>query len=68
MVETFAGHFRVPLVHVQAQERFLARLEGVTDPEQKRKLIGRSSSASSRTRRAGSATCAASSRGRSTPT
>ncbi len=40
VVETFAGHFRVPLVHVRAQERFLARLEGVTDPEQKRKLIG----------------------------
>jgi GMP synthase (glutamine-hydrolysing) len=40
VVETFADHFRVPLVHVRAQERFLARLEGVTDPEQKRKLIG----------------------------
>jgi GMP synthase (glutamine-hydrolysing) len=30
----------VPLVHVDAQERFLARLEGVTDPEEKRKAIG----------------------------
>ena len=40
VVETFDGHFHVPLVHVQAQERFLARLRGVTDPEQKRKLIG----------------------------
>ena len=40
VVETFAGHFRVPLVHVRGQERFLARLEGITDPEQKRKLIG----------------------------
>ncbi len=37
---TFRRHFHVPLVHVQAQERFLAKLEGVTDPEQKRKLIG----------------------------
>src|SRR5207302_645105 len=28
VVETFAGHFRVPLVHVQAQERFSSRLAG----------------------------------------
>jgi GMP synthase (glutamine-hydrolysing) len=41
VVETFRGHFHVPLVHVQAQERFLAALAGVDDPEQKRKLIGR---------------------------
>ena len=40
VVETFADHFQVPLVHVQAQERFLARLAGVTDPEEKRKRIG----------------------------
>jgi GMP synthase (glutamine-hydrolysing) len=40
VVETFGGHFHVPLVHVQAQERFLARLEGVEDPEEKRKRIG----------------------------
>jgi GMP synthase (glutamine-hydrolysing) len=40
VVETFEGHFHVPLVHVQAQERFLARLEGVSDPEEKRKAIG----------------------------
>ena len=40
VVETFGGHFHVPLVHVEAQERFLARLEGVTDPEEKRKRIG----------------------------
>jgi GMP synthase (glutamine-hydrolysing) len=40
VVETFGGHFHVPLVHVQAQERFLSRLAGVTDPEQKRKLVG----------------------------
>ena len=30
----------MPLVHVDAQERFLARLAGVTDPEQKRKIVG----------------------------
>ena len=40
VVETFGGHFHVPLVHVDARERFLTRLEGVTDPERKRKLIG----------------------------
>jgi GMP synthase (glutamine-hydrolysing) len=40
VVETFGGHFHVPLVHVQAQERFLAKLAGVSDPEQKRKRIG----------------------------
>jgi GMP synthase (glutamine-hydrolysing) len=40
VVETFGGHFQVPLVHVQAQERFLSRLAGVTDPEEKRKIVG----------------------------
>ena len=38
--ETFARHFRVPLVHVKAEDRFLERLAGVTDPEEKRKRIG----------------------------
>ncbi len=40
VVETFGGHFHVPLVHVQAEERFLGRLAGVTDPEEKRKIVG----------------------------
>jgi GMP synthase (glutamine-hydrolysing) len=40
VVETFGDRFGVPLVHVPAQERFLARLAGVTDPEEKRKRIG----------------------------
>ncbi len=40
VVATFRRHFQVPLVHVDARERFLARLEGVTDPEEKRKRIG----------------------------
>jgi GMP synthase (glutamine-hydrolysing) len=39
-VETFGGHFHVPLVHVDARERFLTRLAGVTDPETKRKIVG----------------------------
>jgi GMP synthase (glutamine-hydrolysing) len=41
VVETFGDHFHVPLVHVQAQDRFLDLLAGVEDPEQKRKIIGR---------------------------
>jgi len=40
VVETFGGHFHVPLVHVQAQKRFLTRLAGVSDPEEKRKIVG----------------------------
>jgi GMP synthase (glutamine-hydrolysing) len=40
VVETFDGLYHVPLVHVQAQERFISKLAGVTDPEQKRKIIG----------------------------
>jgi GMP synthase (glutamine-hydrolysing) len=40
VVETFEGHFHVPLVHVSAEERFLSRLDGVADPEQKRKAVG----------------------------
>jgi len=40
VVETFEGHFHVPLVHVSAEDRFLARLDGVSDPEQKRKAVG----------------------------
>ena len=38
--ETFGRHFRIPLVHVKAADRFLGKLAGVTDPEQKRKAIG----------------------------
>lgn len=41
VVETFGEHFHVPLVHVQAQDRFLDLLAGVEEPEQKRKIIGR---------------------------
>ncbi len=40
VVDAFANHFHVPLVHVQAQDRFLAKLEGISEPEEKRKRIG----------------------------
>ncbi len=40
VVETFEGHFHVPLVHVDAAARFLARLDGVTEPEEKRRRVG----------------------------
>ena len=40
VVETFGDHFHVPLVHVDARERFLARLAGVTEPEEKRAIVG----------------------------
>ena len=40
VVTLFRGHFNIPLVHVDASERFLAALAGKTDPEAKRKTIG----------------------------
>jgi GMP synthase (glutamine-hydrolysing) len=38
--KAFRDHFRANLIHVKAEERFLTLLVGVTDPEQKRKIIG----------------------------
>jgi GMP synthase (glutamine-hydrolysing) len=40
VVSLFRGHYNIPLIHRDASELFLARLEGVEDPEAKRKLIG----------------------------
>ena len=86
VVETFGHHFHVPLVHVDARERFLTRLAGVTEPEEKRAIVGEefirvfeeeagklSSAARPESARADSgrttwATCASSSRARSTRT
>jgi len=40
VVKTFRDEFQIPLVAVDAEERFLRKLAGVTDPETKRKAIG----------------------------
>jgi GMP synthase (glutamine-hydrolysing) len=41
VMQTFAKHMGVKVIHVNARERFLSALSGVTDPEEKRKIIGR---------------------------
>ena len=41
VVDLFRHHYNIPLVHVDASKQFLGELAGVTDPEQKRKIIGR---------------------------
>jgi len=40
VVSLFREHYNIPLVHVDASELFLGKLDGVTDPEKKRKIIG----------------------------
>lgn len=37
----FRGEFKIRLITINARRRFLSRLKGVTDPERKRKIIGR---------------------------
>ncbi|MBU6494041.1 MAG: glutamine-hydrolyzing GMP synthase [Burkholderiales bacterium] len=41
VMEMFAGRLHAKVIHVDASEQFLGHLAGVTDPEQKRKIIGR---------------------------
>jgi GMP synthase (glutamine-hydrolysing) len=41
VVRLFRDHFNIPLVHVEAAPEFLGALSGVSDPETKRKTIGR---------------------------
>ena len=41
VMDTFARHLGVKVIHVDAREQFLGHLKGVTDPEQKRRIIGR---------------------------
>jgi GMP synthase (glutamine-hydrolysing) len=40
VVDLFRGHYNMPLVHNDAGDLFLGKLAGVSDPEQKRKIIG----------------------------
>jgi len=40
VVSLFRNHYNIPLIHADARELFLGRLAGVSDPEQKRKIIG----------------------------
>ncbi|HEY7070540.1 MAG TPA: glutamine-hydrolyzing GMP synthase, partial [Acidimicrobiales bacterium] len=40
VVETFQRHQRIELIHVRAADRYFERLAGVTDPEDKRKIVG----------------------------
>ena len=41
VMDTFAKHMHLKVVHVDASAEFLSALKGVSDPEQKRKIIGR---------------------------
>ncbi|QXF34102.1 GMP synthase (glutamine-hydrolyzing) [Photorhabdus luminescens] len=41
VMEMFAGKFGLNIIHVPAEDRFLAALAGINDPEEKRKTIGR---------------------------
>jgi GMP synthase (glutamine-hydrolysing) len=41
VVDLFRGHFNIPLVHVDASDRFISALAGEADPERKRKTIGK---------------------------
>ena len=41
VVTLFRDHYNIPLVHVDAARHFLGELAGVSDPETKRKIIGR---------------------------
>jgi GMP synthase (glutamine-hydrolysing) len=40
VVDTFQRHQRIELIHVRAADRYFERLAGVSDPEDKRKIVG----------------------------
>ncbi|MEP6341867.1 MAG: glutamine-hydrolyzing GMP synthase [Maricaulaceae bacterium] len=40
VVSLFREHYKINLIHVDAEDTFLTQLEGVSDPERKRKIIG----------------------------
>lgn len=41
VMEVLAGHMHIPVIKVDARDLFVGALQGVTDPEQKRKVIGK---------------------------
>jgi GMP synthase (glutamine-hydrolysing) len=41
VVKLFRGHFNIPLVHVDTAEEFIQALQGIEDPEAKRRTIGK---------------------------
>ncbi|MBS0358447.1 MAG: glutamine-hydrolyzing GMP synthase [Proteobacteria bacterium] len=41
VVTTFEKHFGIQLIHVSAEQEFLSELENISDPEEKRKIVGR---------------------------
>jgi GMP synthase (glutamine-hydrolysing) len=41
VVTMFRDHFHIPLTYIDASDLFMTRLAGVTDPEEKRKIIGK---------------------------
>jgi GMP synthase (glutamine-hydrolysing) len=41
VINLFRDHYNIPLIHVNAEQMFLGGLKGVSDPEQKRKIIGK---------------------------
>ncbi len=47
VMEIFACKVNASVIHVDASDQFLGHLKGVSDPEQKRKIIGRESRAGS---------------------
>jgi len=40
VVNLFRNHYNIPLIHEECEELFLGKLDGVSDPETKRKIIG----------------------------
>ena len=40
VINLFKQHYKIPLIHVEASDLFLSKLAGISDPEQKRKIIG----------------------------
>lgn len=41
VVDLFRNHYNIPLIHEDAEDLFLSELKGISDPEEKRKTIGR---------------------------